>query len=184
MQSGPVGDLGCGRGEWLELLGEWGVPNQGVDLNAVNVEQMRARGLAVEEGDAVKWLQAAPEASFAAVTAFHLIEHLPFGVLLRLIQEARRVLQPGGRLIMETPNPENLAVATQTFWLDPTHLRPLPPALLELVVRHAGLEHEATLRLHPPADDEHDIADETLRSLMTQGRDYAVIARKPLVGAA
>jgi SAM-dependent methyltransferase len=176
-----VADLGCGRGEWLELLGEWGVEATGVDLNAPNVAGMRARGLNVHHADALGWLRAQPEASFAAVTSFHVIEHLPFGVLLRLVQEARRVLMPGGRLIMETPNPENVIVATQTFWLDPTHVRPLPPALLEVVVIDAGLEIEALLRLNPPGDGQ-DIADPTLRALMTQGRDCAVVARKP-VGA-
>ena len=184
LPAGPVADLGCGRGEWLELLGEWGVTATGVDLNAPNVDGMRARGLDVRHADALEWLQAQPEGSLAAVTSFHVIEHLPFGVLLRLVQEARRVLMPGGRLIMETPNPENVIVATQTFWLDPTHVRPLPPALLEVVVRDAGLELEALLRLNPPADDAHDIADPTLRALMTQGRDCAVVARKPASVAA
>jgi SAM-dependent methyltransferase len=184
LPAGRVADLGCGRGEWLELLGEWGVPVKGVDLNAPNVEGMRARGLDVDHADALDWLQAQPDNSLVAVTSFHVIEHLPFGVLLRLVQEARRVLRPGGRLIMETPNPENVIVATQTFWLDPTHVRPLPPALLEVVVRDAGLELEALLRLNPPADDGRTIADPTLRALMTQGRDCAVVARKPTVAAA
>ena len=180
LPAGPVGDMGCGRGEWLELLGEWGRTAVGVDLNALNVEQNRARGLDVVCADVVAWLQDQPDGSFAALTSFHLVEHLPFGVLLRLADQARRVLVPGGRLILETPNPENLSVATQGFWLDPTHQRPLPPMLLEFVTAHAGLPVEATLRLNPPAGDGAAIADATLRSLMMQGRDYAVVARKPL----
>ena len=154
---GPVADLGCGRGEWLELLGEWGVTAKGVDLNALNVQGMRERGLDAEQGDLLQWLQAQPEGSFAALTSFHVVEHLPFGILLRLVQEARRVLRSGGRLILETPNPENVIVATQTFWLSE--------------------------RSVASAEDAHDVADATLRSLMTQGRDCAVVARKPTVVA-
>jgi len=184
LPAGPVADLGCGRGEWLELLGEWGVAAKGIDLNALNARDLRERGLDAEQADLMQWLRAQPDESFAALTSFHVIEHLPFGTLLRLIQEARRVLRPGGRLILETPNPENVIVATQTFWLDPSHVRPLPPALLELLVRDAGLELDALLRLNPPADDGHDIADATLRALMTQGRDCAVVARKPAVAVA
>jgi O-antigen chain-terminating methyltransferase len=37
---------------------------------------------------------------------------------------------PGGLLILETPNPENLVVGACTFWYDPTHIRPLPPAMM------------------------------------------------------
>jgi O-antigen chain-terminating methyltransferase len=180
---GPMGDLGCGRGEWLELLREWGHAPVGVDLNPLHVEQNRAKGLDAVCADALKWLQAQPDCSLAALTSFHVVEHLPFGVLLQLVDQARRVLMPGGRLILETPNPENLDVATQSFWLDPTHLRPLPPVLLEFVATHAGLPVQATLRLNPPAGGGAEIADATLRGLLMQGRDYAVIARKPSAAA-
>lgn len=179
LPAGPVGDLGCGRGEWLQLLREWGREPRGVDLNALNVEHAASQGLAVLHGDAVGWLQAQADESFAGLTAFHVVEHLPFGVLLRMVQEAARVLKPGGRLILETPNPENLAVATHSFWLDPTHQRPIPPALLELVVRHAGLVLDATPRLNPPeAAEAEPSSDPLLRSLWLRGRDYAVVARK------
>ncbi len=184
LPEGSVADIGCGRGEWLVLLGEWGRAAEGVDLNALNVAELRKQGLNVQCADALQWLAEQGDGNFAALTAFHVIEHLPFGVLLRLVQEARRVLRPGGRLILETPNPENLDVATRTFWLDPTHLRPLPPALIELVLRNAGLELEATLRLNAPEGDGGHITDATLRGLLMQGRDYAVIARKPKIAAA
>lgn len=179
----PVADLGCGRGEWLGLLKKWNREPIGVDLNALLVDENLRNGHDAVCSDVLTWLEQRPAASLAAVTSFHLVEHLPFGVLLKLVDQARRVLLPGGRLILETPNPENILVATQSFWLDPTHVRPLPPALLEFIVSHAGLEVEATLRLNPPAGTGGDIADPTLRSLMTQGRDYAVVARKPLATA-
>jgi SAM-dependent methyltransferase len=178
LPEGVIADLGCGRGEWLELLRDWGHKAVGVDLNPQFVAASRAQGLDAACEDALQWLTSQPDGSLAALTAFHLVEHLPFVVLLRLVDEARRVLAPGGRLILETPNPENLSVATQDFWLDPTHRRPLPPLLLEFLVAHAGFSVSATLRLSPPERGQ-DIADPTLRDLMTQGRDYAVVAHKP-----
>jgi len=177
--AGPVADLGCGRGEWLELLAAWGREPVGVDSNAVLIEHTRALGLQVVQQDAIAWLDAQPAGSLAAITCFHVVEHLPFGALLALVDRARRALMPGGLLILETPNPENLGVSTHTFWIDPTHQRPVPPALLELVVARAGLAVEAVPRLNPPEQVPAGVADPGLRALLMQGRDYAVISRKP-----
>lgn len=179
LPKGRVADIGCGRGEWMELVREWGHHPVGVDLNRLHVEQIRAQGMEADCADALQWLRTQPDGAFAAITSFHVVEHLPFGVLLQLVEQACRVLCPGGRLILETPNPENLGVATQSFWLDPTHLRPLPPALLEFVAAHAGLVPEATLRLSPPAAGSARTQDEALQSLLMAGRDYAIVARKP-----
>jgi SAM-dependent methyltransferase len=166
MPQGAVVDLGCGRGEWLELLASWGREAVGVDSNALFIAELRGRNLRVEEGDATQWLQHQPDASLAGVTVFHVVEHLPFGTVLRLMMESHRVLKPGGVLIVETPNPENLEVATQTFWLDPTHQRPLPVALVELAARYCGFAQSKVLRLNPP------------ESGSAPGRDYALIASK------
>jgi SAM-dependent methyltransferase len=179
LPEGTVADLGCGRGEWMELVRQWGWPAVGVDLNRLFVEQVVAGGGEATCADVLSWLRDQPSGAYAAVTSFHLVEHLPFPVLLQLVEQARRVLQPGGRLILETPNPENLGVAMQSFWLDPTHVRPLPPPLLQLLVEHAGLELESTLRLNPHEAGAGMAADPALRDLLMQGRDYAVIARKP-----
>jgi SAM-dependent methyltransferase len=177
---GQVADLGCGRGEWLELLTDWGRPSVGVDTNAVLVAHNRSLGFNVVQEDAVAWLGEQPAGSLAAISSFHVLEHLPFGLLLVLVDRACRALAPGGLLILETPNPENLLVATHTFWIDPTHVRPLPPALLEFVVTRAGLVVEATPRLNPPEQIVGDVADPGLQQLLMQGRDYAVIGRKPI----
>lgn len=179
LPAAPVADIGCGRGEWLELLHEWNLDAVGIDLNALLVQESASKGLRAVHADALAWLAEQPANSLSAITSFHVVEHLPFGLLLKLVDQARRVLQPGGRLILETPNPENLQVATQSFWLDPTHQRPLPPVLLEFLVSHAGLQLETTLRLNPPEGDGTGIADPVLRGLLMQGRDYGVIARKP-----
>jgi SAM-dependent methyltransferase len=163
---GRIADIGCGRGEWLELLKEWGREGVGVDSNALVARALQAKALAFEQGDAVSWLQSQPDGSLAGVTAFQVVEHLPFGVLLRMLQEAHRALAPGGLLILETPNPENVEVATRTFWLDPTHVRPLPPQLLALAAQYCGFREEAVLRVNPP--DRGDGAS----------RDYALVASK------
>lgn len=179
LPDGKVADLGCGRGEWLALLREWGIEAVGVDDNALNVSTLQESGFDAVRDDALAWLRRQPDASLAAVTAFHLVEHLSFDVLLALLEDARRVLAPGGLLLLETPNPENVLVATQSFWLDPTHRKPIPPQLLEFAVSWSGFRCEAVLRLHPPEDDKSAQPDPTLRALVSSGRDYAVIARRP-----
>ena len=118
-------DLGCGRGEWLELLTAAGFQAHGVDLDDGMLEACRERGLNVQTQDVIIALKALPDASHAIVSGFHIVEHIPFSDLQILVQEALRVLQPGGLLIMETPNPENILVGTTNFYLDPTHQRPI-----------------------------------------------------------
>lgn len=178
LPAGAIADLGCGRGEWLGLLREWGLDAVGVDSNPLNVATVKGLGCEVIEQDALSWLCSQPSDSYAAITAFHLIEHLSFAELLQLVDQARRVLKPGGRLILETPNPENLYVSMHSFWLDPTHRRPLPPSLSEFLVAYCGLVVEAVPRLNPPevAIAEGDVR---LAQLLDVGRDYAVIAKRP-----
>lgn len=145
-------DLGCGRGEWLELLASEGFGCRGVDLDKDMLAACVERGLAAEHGDAIVWLQAQADASLALVSAFHLVEHLPFDALHTIVAEAKRVLVPGGLIILETPNPENLAVGTELFYLDPTHVRPVPSALLAFLLEYHGFARVRVLRLqHDPA---------------------------------
>lgn len=172
----PVLDIGCGRGEWLTLLAGQHLPASGIDLNPINGDYCRSRGLDVHTGDALAHLAALPANSLGTVTAFHLVEHLPFSMLLALTDEILRVLKPGGLLIYETPNPENLLVATQSFWLDPTHLRPLPPDLLEFLVLQRGFGQAEVRRLHE--GERSPTGDATLQALLSGPRDYAVLARK------
>lgn len=135
---GELIDIGCGRGEWLELLGENGLAASGIDLNRVMVEECHARGLKATLGDALEVLRSLPERSLGAVTGFHIIEHLPFDVLVTLFDEVLRVLKPGGMVIFETPNPANLQVAAERFYMDPTHLNPLPSDLISFIATARG----------------------------------------------
>lgn len=135
---GPAVDLGSGRGEWLELMAAEGVEAYGVDINRASVESATARGLRVVDGDALSHLRSLPDASVSLVTAFHLVEHLPFYVLVSMIDETLRVLAPGGMLIVETPNANNVLVGASRFHLDPTHLKPVLPEVLDFVLRQRG----------------------------------------------
>jgi len=177
-----VTDLGCGRGEWLELLTSLQVRCHGVDLDDEMLASCRKRGLAVSRNDAIGYLQQLPSASQMAVSAFHLVEHISFEQLQTLVQEAKRVLVPGGLLILETPNPENLTVGTCNFYMDPTHVNPLPPLLLQFLPDHYGYLRSTILRLQEP-ECLSDIAQVTLaRVLRGVSPDYSVIAQTPLDG--
>lgn len=171
-------DLGCGRGEFLSLLGDLAFNPIGVDLDEGMLEEARAAGFPALSGDALEHLRALPNAGVALVSGFHIVEHLQFPVLREIVAEAHRVLKPGGLLIFETPNPENVSVGAHTFHLDPTHNKPLPPGLLQFVVQFEFGGRCATLRLnHSP--DIVQRADISLRDLLFGvSPDYAVVAQK------
>lgn len=171
-------DLGCGRGEWLELLGEAGIEACGVDIDADMAAECRKLGLNVEEGDAISFLRSMPDESQAVVSAIHVVEHLPFPEVQTLATEAMRVLKPAGLLILETPNPENLVVAGYHFYVDPTHMRPVPPQLLSFLTEYCGFCRTKILR---PREDPSLAVDRPLGVLDVLGgvsADYAVIAQK------
>lgn len=135
---GVVVDVGSGRGEWLTLLRDAGLPGSGVDNNPAFVEAGRARGLDLVCGDAVAHLAGLPPDSVDLVTAFHIIEHLDPDTLLALLAAAWHALRPGGAVLLETPNPANLRMAACDFYNDPTHRSPLPPRLTEYLVSASG----------------------------------------------
>ena len=140
-------DLGCGRGEWLEILKESGFHGYGVDLDDGMLAACRQAGLDVVTQDALSALKALPDESQVVVSGFHIAEHIDFSDLRLLIQEALRVLKPAGLLILETPNPENITVGTVNFYLDPTHQKPIPPPLLSFLPEYYGFSRVKTLRL-------------------------------------
>jgi O-antigen chain-terminating methyltransferase len=177
----PVIDLGCGRGEWLELLRDNGNEARGVDGNSIQVEQCRARGLDVTEQDVFAYLKNMPDASVGAITGFHIIEHFPFRVLMDLLNEVMRVLRPGGIAIFETPNPENIVVGANYFYLDPTHRHPLPTELMEFLFKNHGFEEVELLPLHPwhsgRVAGEGELA-ERFNGYFYGPMDYAIMGRK------
>ncbi len=176
---GPAIDLGCGRGEWLELLGEYeGFTPCGVDLSEAMLTNARAQGLSVDKQDALVCLKELPDASQSIVSGFHIAEHLEFTELQALVKEAHRVLKPGGLLILETPNPENIIVGTVDFYMDPTHLQPLPPNLLEFLAIYTGFCRTKIIRLQEPYDLARHGQVTLLNVLDGVSPDYAVVAQK------
>ena len=171
-------DLGCGRGEWLELLGDNGFEAQGVDLDEGMLAACHERNLRATNDEAIAFLEKLPNDSQTLVSGFHIAEHLPFAQLQTLVQEALRVLQPAGLLILETPSPENLKVSSLTFYLDPTHRNPLPHELLSFLPEYYGFQRIKVVRLQ----ESRDLFDAKMASLdhVLGGAspDYAVIAQK------
>jgi O-antigen chain-terminating methyltransferase len=184
----PVLDLGSGRGELLEVLVEHGYRARGVDLNRGMLQESMDRGHDVVEADALGYLRIQPSDSVAAITSLHMVEHIPNAILNQLLDEALRVLRPGGMLILETPNPENVLVGSCMFYMDPTHLHPIPPALLQWTVQARGFEqavierlteHRGTPELQPVSDQVPGAAQiNQMVAWFTAPPDYAVIARK------
>ena len=171
-------DLGCGRGEWLELLQKNSIVAMGVDLDTGMLAACQQINLKVQCQDALESLKQLQDGSASVVSAFHLVEHLPFDRVKDLVAECHRVLKPGGLLIMETPNPENFMVATHNFYLDPTHLRPIPPDLLAFVPEYLGYESVKILRLQETAGVKTHPNLSMLDVLTGASPDYAVVAQK------
>lgn len=180
----PLIDFGCGRGEWLEILHSAGLPARGYDSNVVCVEECKSRGLSVELGDLVEILDSLPDESVGAVTMFQVFEHLPFSILEGVIRSSRRVLRPGGVLVAEVPNSENLSVGASTFWIDPTHERPLHPEVLRFLARQTGFTEVSGLYTTPlrptPEFDQPEILARTVQEIhfaLFGPADFALVAR-------
>lgn len=179
---GPVCDVGCGRGEFLALLREERIPALGVDTNPLSVAQARERGFEVEQGDGVAWLSLRAPASLGGVVAFQVVEHWSAATTFAFLRAARRALGPGGVLIAETINTDSLS-ALKAFFLDPTHVRPVPAEALRFLAEAAGfadarIEYRAPL---PAADrlEERSENDAKLNRLLFGPQDYALVARVP-----
>jgi len=153
LKNSPVLDIGCGRGEWLELLKESGLHSKGLDLNKIMIRICKEQGLNVAEGEALSFLKDISGHSLGAVTCFHLIEHCGFEYLVKLLKEILRVLKPGGLVILETPNPDNILVGSRNFYLDPTHNKPLPSPLIKLILQSCGFSQVEIMYLNPYGDD-------------------------------
>ena len=176
----PLLDIGCGRGEWLKLAQTRGLTVKGVDLNAKMVRNCLAAALPVTLGDGVAYLKGEPSNSLAVVTGFHIVEHLPFTLLMTMFKEAYRALAPGGFALFETPNPENILVGACTFYTDPTHKNPIPPPTLAFMLEEAGFIRQECVRLRPESMIHPPENAATLGVIQRfyEASDYAIIGFK------
>lgn len=180
--SSDILDVGCGRGEWLQVLREEGFQARGIDTNRILVQQCKELSLDVEEREALEFLESLPDGSLNAVTAFHFAEHLPLETLVKFLDETGRALRPGGLIILETPNPENLLVGSCNFYLDPTHKNPIPIPTMKLLLEARGFRCEDVLKLHAVSSTKIEVKDQLtshLNHFLYGPMNYAVIARKP-----
>lgn len=172
-------DIGCGRGEWLQYLTQAGFQARGVDTDAGMLEACYALELAAQQADGVTYLSEQPEQSLDVVSAFHVVEHMPFDTVADLAGHALRALKPGGILIFETPNPDNVMVAGRDFFLDPTHVRPLPAPLLAFLLEYKGFARVKIVPLNETASFKEAEAELSLWDVLSGASpDYAVIAQK------
>ena len=171
-------DIGCGRGEWISLLNENGFNARGIDINESMVKVASQKGLNAAVNDALGELRSLDENSIDIITAFQVVEHIKFDDVLELIKEAKRVLAPCGILILETPNPENIMVGTQWFYLDATHKNPIPCELLSFATHYYGLERNFIFKTNEKSPSEYERDMGIFDVFEGVSPDYSVIAQK------
>jgi SAM-dependent methyltransferase/glycosyltransferase involved in cell wall biosynthesis len=164
----PVVDIGCGRGEMLDLLSNAGISSVGVDIDPLVVQRAKSKGHDVREKDGIEYLVDQPDSSLGAVFAAQVIEHLPADALLKLLKEAHRTLRSDGVLVLETVNPYSIQ-AFKVFWTDLTHRNPIYPEALVVYCAEAGFKE--ALVMFPNGEGDLD------RDRWTEG-EYSVVAGK------
>ncbi|MGA2193767.1 MAG: class I SAM-dependent methyltransferase [Bryobacteraceae bacterium] len=173
-------DIGCGRGEFLEMMRDAAIPARGIDLGAESVAACRLKGLDAEIADAFPYLASLEEGALDGIFCSQVVEHLPPERLPELIRLCAERLARGGVIAIETPNPECLAIFGTHFYLDPTHTRPVPHPLLIFYLEECGVGLMELRRLSPAVDTMPSLASlpDDFRGAFFGSLDYAVIGRK------
>ncbi len=193
----PVIDIGCGRGEMLELLSQNGIKAIGIDNNTLMVNYCRKKGLQVEKDDALNFLLKAEKGSLGAIFASHLIEHLDTDNLLNFLLLSMEKLRNNGVIILETPNAVGLYTLGQSFYLDITHIKPIHPLTLKLILEAVGFkilklqylsDWDKSIQLKDLPSDSGTLNKEILEAIQVNfnklneiiflPRDYCIVAQK------
>ncbi len=189
---GPIVELGCGRGEFLELLHDAGLDARGVDDNTEMVSACRERGLAVEEQDLLTYLKNVEADSLGGIFAAQVVEHLPPTILRETLAAAHRALRKGGRIVLETVNTKSVLALIESFYRDLTHQKPLHPETLDFLLRSCGFsdviieyrspvsERVKLLSVSPENAGARTLNDNfrKLNAFLFGDQDYAAIATK------
>jgi glycosyltransferase involved in cell wall biosynthesis/SAM-dependent methyltransferase len=195
---GPVLDVGCGRGEFLEVLGEAGVEARGVDINLDMVAECRDKGLEVEHAEALAYLGGLTEGTLGGIFAAQFVEHLPPRGIVDFLAGARRALRLGGIIVCETINPQCLFALANWYVMDLTHKQPVHPDTFRLLLEQEGFD-DVEVRYFSPVREEpppielgeeapawaqmlaKTLSEELSRfnSILFGPQDYAAIGRIP-----
>jgi O-antigen chain-terminating methyltransferase len=173
-------DIGCGRGEFLEIMREANIPAVGIDLSRESVAICRLKGLEAETADLFTYVAGLPEESLDGIFCAQVVEHLPPERLAEMIQLCAGRLGRNGVMVIETPNPECLAIFATHFYLDPTHARPIPHPLLAFYLEESGVGIMEVRKLAPAVESmpSLDSLPEAFREAFFGGLDYAIIGKK------
>ena len=194
-------DVGCGRGEFLEILAARGVTARGLDLNREMVEECRSRGLDATESDALSYLRSQADGSLGGLIATQVVEHLEPPYLLAFLDEAQRVLRPRAIIVLETINVACWLAFFESYLRDLSHVRPLHPDTLKYLVTASGFA-DAEVQFRVPVDDDTRLQHaprmahlggdavgalsqafdgnvDRLNRILFSSMDYAVVARRP-----
>jgi 2-polyprenyl-3-methyl-5-hydroxy-6-metoxy-1,4-benzoquinol methylase len=173
-------DIGCGRGEFLQMMRGAGVPAKGIDLSQESVAICRHKGLEAESADLFDYLAGLPEASLDGIFCSQVVEHLPPARLPEMIRLCASRLTRNGVIAIETPNPECLAIFATHFYLDPTHYRPVPHPLLAFYLEEFGVGNIEVKKLSPAVESMPSLASlpEDFRQAFFGGLDYAILGKR------
>lgn len=190
-------DVGCGRGELLDLFREHGIGARGVDLNGAMVDACRERGLDATTDDAVSYLEGLPDGSLGGLIAIQVVEHLDPPVLIRFLETAFLKMRPGAPIVLETINAACWMAFFETYIRDLTHARPLHPDTLKFLMQASGFSHSdirfrapvmdkdrlprvesATTLDYAPLVDAINAHADRLNARLFSAMDYAVVGRR------
>ena len=188
-------EVGCGRGEFLSLLRERGIPARGIDINPAMIDVCREQGLDADQGDALAFLRAQPEGSLGGLFAAQVVEHLEPRYLMEFLGAAFEKLRPGAPIVLETINVACWSAFFQSYIRDITHVRPVHPETLQYLLVASGFqqvdiryrspcpEPDKLQRLEPQpplgtAVDTLNANVDRLNRLLFSWLDYAVVGRR------